>query len=54
MLIDNLPEHYPLSLVYDLVDYAGSSWEEIQSVVAVDDYSARIVCTQSAALKLIK
>ncbi len=28
--LDNLPEDYPLNFVYDLVDFVGGKWEDIE------------------------
>jgi hypothetical protein len=33
LLIDGLPEQFPCSFVYDLVEYAGGRLEHVESVI---------------------
>jgi hypothetical protein len=54
MRFDNLPENYPLSFVYDLVDFVGGKWEDIEEADAVDDFSAELLVLKATALKLVK
>lgn len=51
---DGLPEQFPISFVYDLVEYAGGKWEEVESVEIKDDFSASVVCLKHTALQVIK
>lgn len=54
LTFDELPEQFPISLVYDLVEYAGGKWEEVESVEIKDDFSATLVCLKHTALQVIK
>jgi hypothetical protein len=54
LLIDGLPEQFPCSLIYDLVEYAGGKLEHVESVIVEDDSSATITCLKPTALSLIK
>jgi hypothetical protein len=35
-VLDSLPEYFPLSFVYDLVDYIGGNTQDIEEVYAND------------------
>lgn len=54
LLIDSLPEQFPCSFIYDLVEYAGGKLEHVESVIIEDDFSATITCLKPTALSLIK
>jgi hypothetical protein len=54
LLIDGLPERFPCSYIYDLVDYAGGKLEDVESVIVEDDFSATITTLKATALLLIK
>lgn len=51
---DGLPEAFPLSFIYDLVDYVGGSYSDIESAVIIDDFSAELKVLKSTALKIAK
>jgi hypothetical protein len=53
-LIDSLPDKFPCSYIYDLVEYVGGSIEDIESVIIEDDFSATITCRKETALLLTK
>ena len=45
MKLDNLPENYPLSFVYDLVHFVGGSASGIEEAHAIDEFKAVVhVC----------
>ena len=51
---DNLPENYPLSFVYDLVEYVGGKLEDIEEAHIVDRACAEILVLKDTALKITK
>lgn len=54
LLVDGLPEQFPCSYIYDLVEYAGGRLEDVESVIVEDDTSATVTCLKRTALSLIK
>lgn len=54
LLIDGLPEQFPCSFIYDLVEYSGGKLEHVESVIIEDDFSATVTCLKPTALSLIK
>ena len=36
MRFDNLPENYPMSFVYDLIDFVGGNPADIEEAHAID------------------
>ena len=53
-MIDGLPDQFPCSFIYDLVEYAGGKLEHVESVIVEDDTSATITCLKPTALSLVK
>lgn len=51
---DGLPEAYPLSFIYDLVDFVGGNYSDIESAVIIDDFSAELKVLKNTALKIAK
>jgi hypothetical protein len=49
-----LPENYPLSFVFDLIEYVGGKWEEVEEAHVVDEFAAELVVLKETALKLAK
>ena len=54
IIIDNLPEAFPCSLILDLCSFSDTPMEEIYSMTLVDDYSAEMVISKKGALKFLK
>jgi hypothetical protein len=52
--LENLPEHFPLSFVYDLVEFVGGKWEDIEEAHAKDESSAELLVLRDTALKMTK
>lgn len=51
---DGLPEAYPLSFLYDLIDFVGGSYSDVESAVIIDDFSAELKVLKNTALKIAK
>ena len=53
-LLDNLPENFPCSYVFDLILYVGGSHVDVIQVTIDDSYSASLTVTIPTALKVLK
>ena len=51
---DNLPENFPLSFVYDIVEYSGGKWEDIEEAKVIDDFAAELTVMKDTAMKVAK
>jgi hypothetical protein len=54
MRLLNLPEDYPMSFVYDLVDFVGGSAADIEEAHDVGGDCAKLHVYKNTALKMIK
>ena len=52
--INNLPEEYPASYLYDLFDLCGVKYADIVEVYLKDDYSANIKTVKASAIAIAK
>ena len=51
---DNLPENFPLSFVYDIVEFAGGKYDDIEEARVIDDFSAELEVAKDTAFKIVK
>ena len=54
MRFDNLPENYPMSFVYDLIDFVGGNPADIEEAHAIDQFAAELSVYKETALKMVK
>ena len=54
IVIGNLPENFPCSLILDLCSFSNTSVSLIKSIMLADEYTAEIVLVKKAALSFLK